>query len=107
MPALVLKNHHSRSKPKENAAHLEQWLRLWNLGRLKDLTDEGHTIQQQFLQTHARDSTSSENTSRVFAKLMMEGKLKVRATLRLISKECSGRLSTLIDPAPTKLCGTF
>ena len=49
------------------------------------MIDEGRTIQSQFKKEHRRQSRSTQQTARIFAKLMMEG--KVRAALRLIAED--------------------
>ena len=76
MPALLLQKPHPRSKAKEHVLHLERRLLLWESGKLEELMDEGRTIQRQLNRNPPR---KQEDTARVFAKLMMEG--KVRAAL--------------------------
>ena len=80
MPALLLQKPHPRSKAKEHVLHLERRLKLWESGRLKELMDQGRTIQCQLNRNPPR---KLEDTARVFAKLMMEG--KVRAALRIVT----------------------
>ena len=98
MPALLLQKPSSRSKASEHTLHLERRLKLWSEGKLNNLVHEGHTIQRQL----ARSQQSRQNddqTARLFAKLMMEG--KVRAALRLVTQaNGSGplRLNKLANP---------
>ena len=88
MPALLLQKPHPRSKAKEHTLHLERRLRLWAEGDLGGLLKEGCTIQHQFTRQCPNQSRSAQQTTRRFAKLMMEG--KVRAALRLIDDDESG-----------------
>ena len=96
MPALLLQKPHQRSKTKDHILHLERRLQKWSEGDLESLMKEGYTIQQQLSQ-HRGGSRSSQQTARVFAKLMMEG--KVRAALRLISEDHSGCPLNLDGPS--------
>ena len=57
-------------------------------GGLGGLLKEGRTIQHQFTRQRPNQSRSAQQTTRRFAKLMMEG--KVRAALRLIDDDESG-----------------
>ena len=85
MPALLLQKTHSRSKAKDHTTHLERRLELWKEGNLNELMEEGCTIQHQFNNRNRNLDKTTEQTARIFAKLMMEG--KVKAALRLISHE--------------------
>ena len=78
MPALLLQKPQPRSKAKDHVLHLERRLQLWGNRNLRELLDEGRTIQRQLIQNPPKQQ---EDTARIFAKLMMEG--KVRAALRL------------------------
>ncbi len=88
MPALLLQKPHHRSKAKEHAKHLNRRLQLWNEGDLESLVEESNTIQRQFAQNHNSSNRSAQQTARIFAKLMMEG--KVRAAVRLIAEDNGG-----------------
>ena len=83
MPALLLQKPHPKSRAKGHTKHLDRRLQLWNEGNLENLMEEGRTIQHHFIRGHHNQSRSAEQTARIFAKLMMEG--KVKAALRLIS----------------------
>ena len=86
MPALLLQKPHQRSKAKEHhTLHLERRLKLWIEGDLEDLLKEWRTIQHQFTRQHPNRPRSAQQTTRRFAKQMMEG--KVRAALRLIDDD--------------------
>ena len=84
MPALLLQKPSFRSKAREHALHLERRLKLWMDGKLDDLVHEGHTIQQQLTQSQQSQRKDDDRTARLFAKLMMNG--KVRAALRLVTQ---------------------
>ena len=96
MPALLLQKPHPRSKAKDHALHLERRLKLWESGKLKELMDEGRTIQHQLNQNRLK---RQEDTERIFAKLMMEG--KVRAALRVVTANNGNGtlpLDKVVDP---------
>ena len=86
MPVLLLQKPHPKSKAKEHIVHLNRRLKQWMNGDIIDLPDEGRVIQQRLDRQHRQQSC--EHTARIFAKLMMEG--KVREALRLISEDQSG-----------------
>ena len=93
MPALLLQKPHSRSKTKEHVKHLERRLQLWKDGNLNSLLDEGSAIQSQFDRECRGKIKPTDQISRTFSKLMMEG--KVRSALRLISEGNNGQLLRL------------
>ena len=102
MPALLLQKPHSRSKTKEHVKHLERRLQLWKDGNLNSLLDEGRAIQSQFDGECRGKIKPTDQISRTFSKLMMEG--KVRSALRLISKGNNGqplRLDNLVENGNT------
>ena len=69
-------------------------MKLWIEGDLDELLREGRTIQQS-LQRSPRRPRSDQQLAHTFTKLMMEG--KVRAALRLISKQEGGPPIALND----------
>ena len=83
MLALLLQKPSSRSKARENVIHLERRLKLLLEGKLDDLMHEGRTIQRQLTRSQ-QNNNNNDRTARLFAKLMMEG--KVRAALRLVTQ---------------------
>jgi len=87
MPALLLQKPHPKSKAKEHTMHLDRRLKQWMNGDIEGLLGEGRTIQHRLNSHHNQSQRSPEHTARVFAKLMMEG--KVRAALRVISEDNS------------------
>ena len=98
MPALLQKPH-SKSKAKDHTILLERRLQQWTSGDLDDLMNEGRTIQHQATRAHRNQNKDSKQNARIFAKLMMEG--RVRAALRLIANDDSNGplcLDSLIEP---------
>ena len=93
MPALLLQKPHPKSKAKEHTLHLDRRLKQWMNGDIEGLLEEGRTIQHRLNSHHNQSQRSPEHTARVFAKLMMEG--KVRAALQVISEDNSWGLLNL------------
>ena len=91
MPALLLQKPHLKSKAKEHSVLLDRRLKQWMNGDIINLLHEGHAIQQRLDRQHKQ--RSCEHTARIFAKLMMEG--KVKAALRLISEDSNGGILSL------------
>ena len=102
MPALLLQKPHSRSKAKDHSVHLERRIQLWLEGDIAALMEEGRTIQHQL--KHQKSARAPHQTARIFAKLMMEG--KVRAAIRLISEESKGGLLNLNTQLQTDSAST-
>ena len=103
MPALLLQKPHTRSRAKEHTSHLDRRLRLWTAGKLHELIHEGRTIQQNHSRNHHRGRKPTQQTARIFAKLIMEG--KVKAALRLINEDSNGtplKLDSKISPSSNK-----
>ena len=69
----------------------------WSSGKLDDLLHEGLTIQRQLMWSQQSQKNNSNQIARLFAKLMMEG--KVRTALRLITQENGGGPLPLNNPA--------
>ena len=92
LPALLLQKPTRNSKAKDHLRKLEERLTLWNEGRIEDLIREGTTIQNQLTAGKPR---SAEDTAKVFARLMLQG--KVNAALNLLSSENSGGVLHLSD----------
>ena len=89
MPALLLQKPHPKSKAKEHSLYLNRRLKQWIDGDINGLLDEGPVIQKRLVRQS--NQLSSDDTARVFAKLMMQG--KVRAALRIISEDNEGCLT--------------
>ena len=73
----------SRSKARDDSLHLECCLKRWLDGKLNDLMHEGSTIQRQLTRSQ-QSQKNDDRTARLFAKLMMEG--KVHAALQLVTQ---------------------
>ena len=97
MPALLLQKPHFKSKAADHNAHLERRLQLWVEGKLEELLHEGRTIQQEFKRNRQSKQRDNDQTARLFAKLMMEG--KVRAAMRLVTQSDGSGPLPLNDPA--------
>ena len=103
LPSLILQKPHRSSKGKEHVKCIERRMKLWQEGNLDDLLKEGQTIQQR-LKHSTRDKRSEEQLARSFSKLMMEG--KVRAALRLITKQGGGAPMAIDQIVNTDVNGT-
>ena len=86
--ALLLQKPHPTSKCRDHVTALERRLSAWKDGDIDGLMREGRTIQTH-LQSR-RHNASEEQNSRVFSKLMFEG--KTRAALRYLSENSSSGL---------------
>jgi hypothetical protein len=75
MPALLLQKPHPKSKAKEHTLYLNHRLKQWMDGDINGLLDEGRAIQKRLVRQSKQ--RSSDDTVRVFAKLMMQGKVTV------------------------------
>ncbi|CAB3993778.1 Hypothetical predicted protein, partial [Paramuricea clavata] len=82
-PALLLQKPHPKSKAKEHTLHLNRRLKQWMDGNINGLLDEDLAIQKRLVRQS--EQRSSDDTARVFAKLIMQD--KVRAALRIISED--------------------
>ena len=94
LPSLLLQRTHAKSKAKEDVVQLERRLKLWLKGDLNTLLVEDRAIQHLLSRkrtiTRTRSASMGEK-ARIFAKLMMEG--KVKSALRMIANdECVGVL---------------
>ena len=85
LPPLLLQRPHRRSTSHGHKRCLEHRLQLWKDGDLLQLLQEGRTVQQRLQSSRAH---SSQDTAKVFARLMFQG--KVKAALRLLSSNSRG-----------------
>ena len=81
LPGLLMQKPSKSSKAKEHAEKLVERMHLWSEGNIEALLKEGRTIQKRITTSKAR---SPEDASRIFAKLMMQG--KVRAAIKFLSE---------------------
>ena len=91
LPALLLQKPSAKSKTKDHTACLTRRLEDWKLGNIEKLIQEARAIQKKLCSS--RKNRNVEDISRVFAKLMMEGKIK--SALKYLDKE--GHLLVPVD----------
>ena len=82
LPNLLLQKPSKESKAKEHNTKLADRLQLWKEGKIKLLLKEGRTIQKRITTSKRRSQT---DTSKLFAKLMLQG--KVSAALKILSDD--------------------
>ena len=99
LPALILQKPSSRSKTKEHSECILRRLEMWRNGDLNMLMREVNTIQRKLVTSQKK--RSFEDTSRIFAKLVMEGKLS--AALKFLDKESSSGVLILSDVVKNEL----
>ena len=90
-PAFILQNPSATSKSKEHSAAIERRLRLWRQGNLDLLLKEVRFIQGKFV--NSKKARTVEDISKVFAKLVFQGKLSV--VIKLLDSESSTGLLNL------------
>lgn len=91
LPSLILQKPSATSKVKEHSAAIDRRLALWRSGDLNLLMKEVKFIQKKFVTS--RKVRSIDDISKVFAKLIMQGKLS--AALKFLDRESSSGLLTL------------
>ena len=82
LPNLLMQKPSRDSKAKEHNEKLSDRMQLWKNGDITTLLNEGRNIQKRIKNSSKKQTT---DYSKVFAKLMMEG--KVSAALKILS-EC-------------------
>ena len=83
MTPLLLQKPYRNSVTKDNTNHLQCHMSLWQQGKFHDLMREGRVIQQRLQSSRTR--LTIEDTTRIFSKLMFQGKTK--SALRLLSDQ--------------------
>jgi hypothetical protein len=113
MEALLLQRTSAKAKARDHREALGKRLALWSEGRIAELLEEAAAIQGR-LPTQQREMDESE-VSRIFAKLVFEGKLRAgldflqRATqggAQKLSPEVVATLKSLhprADPGPPEV----
>ncbi|XP_031551225.1 uncharacterized protein LOC116288561 [Actinia tenebrosa] len=91
LPTLILQKPSATSKSKEHSEAIERRLSLWRAGDLSLLLKEIRFIQSRFSKT--RKARSMEDISKIFANLVMQGKLS--AAIKLLDRETSTGVLTL------------
>ena len=90
LPSLILQKPSSTSKSKKHSAAIERRLALWKQGDLNLLMKEVRFIQEKFVSS--RKAKSVEDITRIFARLVMQG--KITAAIKLLDQERSTALVT-------------
>ena len=73
MEHLLLQRSHKKSKSKQNREHLLRRMGLWKKGEISALRDEALTIQKKLKKSRRKMSTNE--VSRIFSKLIFQGKI--------------------------------
>ena len=89
---LLLQKPSAKSKSHEHIRNLQRRLELWKNGRFEDLLCEGRSLQQRL---HKSCHVSEEQITRVFTRLMIQG--KVKSALRYLSDNAKGGVLSLIE----------
>ena len=98
LPSLILQKPSATSKSKDHSAAIIRRLTLWKQGDLVALMKEVKFIQGKFV--NSKKTRSVEDISKVFARLVLQG--KVSAAIKLLDKESS---SGLLSLSPEVLAG--
>ena len=72
LPSMLLQKPSATSKAKDNAKALKQRLEMWNEGKIEELLRDNRVIQQKPVEPPNR---TARNVTRVFTKLIFEGKV--------------------------------
>ena len=94
LPPLLLQKPHAKSKTKDHIKILTSRLAKWECGKVSELLREGEEIQKQLQGNTQQRSVAQEH--KVFAKLMMEGKISSAINF-LGDKSKGGVLETTPD----------
>ena len=86
LPSLLLQRTSKKGKARENKAHLERRLKLWEAGKYDELVEEGKAIQNRFEKNNG-DKGSGNDFVKQFRLQMMNG--NVNGALRLLSNSGS------------------
>ncbi len=92
-PPLLLQKSGKHVAAKEAKATISRRLELWEKGEIRELLKEGQTLQDRLPKSII--ATSQNHSSRIFARLILQG--KVRAALRLLSETENGGVA---KPSP-------
>ena len=93
LPALLLQKPSRNSKAKDHLIKLEKRLEMWEKGEITALLAEARLIQHRLVSSTRKRST--EDVSRIFARLMLQG--KVNAALKFLSNESGGGVHKVTD----------
>ena len=98
MPLLLLQKPSGSSKTKFHCRILSRRLHLWQAGNLDALVCEGRVIKHHF-NRHPRYHTGDNHLTRLFSKLMLEG--KAHSALRLLMKQGQGSILSISTGHPS------
>ena len=98
LPNLLLQKPSMKSKAKDHTECLERRLKQWNEGKILDILKEGTIIQNKLKEKPAR---AAEDISRIFSKLMFEG--KVGAALKFLDENSNNGVLKPTDEVVDKL----
>ena len=98
LPGLLMQKPSKQSKAKEHNIKLNERLQLWTEGNIEALLKEGRIIQKRLISSKKR---SHEATSRIFAKLMLQG--NVSAAIKLLSEDSESGILPADDKTITEL----
>ena len=82
LPSLLLQKPFRNSKAKDHQLKLTERLKLWNEGKIIDILEEGRNIQRHLKSARPRQP---EDTARIFANLMLQG--KVNSALKFLTED--------------------
>ncbi len=82
LPSLILQKRSKYNKARDHYVKLEERLKSWETGHIRDLVTEGRNIQNRLKRAKQRPP---EGITRVFAKLRLQE--KVNAAMRFLSEE--------------------
>ena len=99
LQVLLLQKPSRSSKSSDHATHLKRRLDLWQKGDIESLSQEGRCIQNRLHKTSG-SAGDDEAISRIFCKLMMEG--KIQGALRYLSRHTTGGVLKLDDLIPVR-----
>ena len=91
LPTLILQKPSATSKSRDHSIAIERRLTLWKQGKLNILMKEIRFIQKKL--KPSSKAKSMEEISKLFANLVMQGKLS--AAIKLLDRECSTGILTL------------
>ena len=94
LPGIMLQKPTRKSTSKQHAEYLTKRMALWTEGKFDELIKEGRHIQRKLQQNLRKDETP-EKLAKIFAKLMLQG--KVHAALRILDKQESLGVATLSE----------
>ena len=99
LPVLMLQKPSPKSKAKDHTESLTRRLSQWKEGDIEAILSEVRYIQRKL--TSSRRKRSQEDISRIFAKLIMEG--KVSSALKFLDEQASSGVLTCTDEVLAEL----